>query len=327
MHIYRDVLSLQNMLASCKKLPYLIGVAHASREQRHMLLHRIGTFLRDRLHGELLWYDGASLDAMQEELLAPSLFKSQNVFALEIEGRLTKDLQKMIASYLATPPTQAILLFSIETLKGIAQTSLVALDLSQETKREQKQRLEREILAMLKSCQKRMSSQAIHKLLQNNEEEMLLATELDKLIAYVRDRQEITEQDIQEIGFKVKQEPGWSQMKALLWEGVFVDVDIDQPTLMSLLGLLRFLVQQAQKVFCCIAERKSQEEIFRFCKINSYALSELSQRFSLKAVSYMQTAADLIYETELLLKDSSISPKWIWQTFCLHLLAKRKASL
>lgn len=224
--------------------------------------------------------DGASTSPEQlaNELQAFSLFTTRRVLWIDQIDKLSKPVLKELESYFEHPNPSLYLILSGSTVnhstnfykKG--EKTGVVLDFAEEKPWEKEKQAVQWLMSQATATGKRIDIQACqHLVIQIGTDAALLHHELQKLLCYVGERDEITLKDIGAICTTVNVETGWQLGEALFRRDASSALRISKALLDEgtvLIALLRQIRHQFQTEY-------------QICSIlhNGGSAQEVSQRF------------------------------------------------
>lgn len=317
--------------AASGAVPAVYLVLHAQREERRRFLEKIAETLALLTKAEIRSIDGEWKD-VYPLVATPSLFGEKEIILWSEGKELLEETLLKMKRYVASPSPSSYLLIGAEPSKELAkfysecQKSIVLLDLSEEKPWDKEKRLEQELLLAVKNASKSVSKEAATLLLESvGGVSTALDSELAKLFLYVGDRAAIEVDDIKKICAPSSATTGWQMAEELLWEGKLPPQEKDLSFLLAFLGQLRFLLQQARTVGFCLRQKKSQEEIAKQVNLRAPQLQKITQRLQRSSLTYLEKALELIFEVELLSKNSSHAPHVLLELLQIKLNFLRKS--
>lgn len=182
----------------------------------------------------------------------------------------------------------------------------VVFDLSLEKPWEKKKRLEKQFMYLAKKQQVQISQSAIEALFaRSGLDPSLLEQEMNKLILYAKEKQQITIQDVQKISSIDSEISGWQMAEQMIWEGKRCShVCLDSHLFFPLIGALRSQLQFGYKLASLLHQKSSLQEIqAHFPKVWPKTLDKKKRVVERKGGSFFQKALSTLYEVELLSKD------------------------
>ena len=79
--------------------------------------------------------------------------------------------------------------------------------------------------------------------------------------------------------------------------------------MLALLGQVRFYLQQGRQLGWCLEQKKTAEEISKILpQLRSTQMQKLTTSLKTRKMPYFNEALDILYEVELLAKNSNLSP-------------------
>ena len=197
------------------------------------------------------------LDQVFSDLYMPSLLGGEPVVVYdEIEQLCSKDI-KNIEAHLKKELVNGFLILGARKKNNIASVLSrsdqmgIVLDFSGEKYREKGQRLAQFVRGYCENEKKRISQEIVDDLIEKSSKDMAtLEKELEKVITYIGDRQEITFDDLQKIATTTNQSSIWQLAEKIVWEHRLSD-NIqynDAPTFHSLVASIRYQLHIGYKL-------------------------------------------------------------------------------
>ncbi len=330
---FQQILPLQKYIDSSfagKKLPRSYLVVHPQREERRNLLEKISQKLASLTQAEVSFLEG-DFGQIYQTLATPSLFGSQEVVIWDDFKKLTEEVQQKIVSYILKPSPFSFFLIGMESSKAFpslytqVDKELVFLDVSDEKPWEKEKRVQQEVLLSLKEQGKTITPSALSILLSGTACDSLhLESEIAKTMAYVGERVSITEKDVLAIGSFAPLQNAWLQAEKVLWEeGASFD-QVDTSFFLGFLGQVRFLAQQARQVAWLIKDKKEMDEIAKSTNIRTTQLPKVIQRVKSYKINYLDEALELVYNLEIMAKNSNLAALFLLDVLMIKLKKLRK---
>jgi DNA polymerase-3 subunit delta len=305
-------------------------IVHPNKEERKKLLSQVGEKIACQTEASIVSYEGKQWDSIYHNLSAPSLFGDQEVILWDLGKGGEEEVLPKIQRYIMNPSSWASLLIGVESLKPFAalykeaQKQIALLDLSEEKPWEKEKRQQQDLVALVRKEGKDIAQNALSCLLSLSSDSFTLESELTKVLSYVGDRMLITEQDVLCI-CSLAAAKGWQIAEEILWEKhvAFSDESLDTPGLLALIGQVRFLTQQARQVMWGIQQGKTPEELSKKTAMRGTALQKVLSRIKIYPSTYLDRAMNLLYEVELLAKNSGLETQFLFRYMCIQ-FAKEK---
>jgi len=305
---------------------YMVGCPSVL-ERRKILAKVLSALLRLDPHIQVSRFDAAeiAIGPVMETLHTLSLFGNKTVVFLDNIEELKKADLESLSKYLNTPSKETYLLLGAGTLKNLSEfylkgkKELILLDLTTEKPWEKEKRLKQELVQEALKANKKITPQAVDFLIQEvGTDAGRLEQEFFKLRNYVGDKALIELIDAQKICSSNLQHTGWEIADAVVWgkEKIPFSRTQDLSTLLGLLPQIRYQLQLGMKMAEAVERGASLQEIqTQFPTVRAQALEHhLFQVRRRKTVFFMK-ALNLLFEIELLAKNSSFSPSMIWDVF------------
>ncbi len=304
-------------------------VVHSQREERRNLLEKIGEHIARLSKGAIFFQEGRDWDFVYNTLGSPSLFGDPEVIVWDSSKSLSEEGGERLLRYIENPSSWAFLLIGVDSLKAFApllakaSKDLVVLDLAEEKPWDKEKRQQQEIIQKVKQEGKSIMPGALAKLLLLSDDSLTLESELMKVLSYIGDRSSIVEKDIEAVT-TAPSVTRWQMAEELVWEkGKDYEIG-DLSALITLIGQIRFLLQQARRISAYVQEKKSPEAIMKAVNIRSTALQKTLQRIKNCKAEYFNSALSMLCDLEVLSKNSSLDPSFLFQYLRIQLVQLKK---
>lgn len=301
-------------------------IFHPNKEERKKLLVQVGDKIASAVQGKLSFCEGKDWESVYQILSAPSLFGDQEVILWDI-GKTTEDLLEKIQKYIFRPSPWAVLVIGAEGMKPFtslykgAEKEIGVLDLSEEKPWEKEKRQQQDLVQIVQQEGKDIAQSALLRLLSQSNDSFTLQSELSKVLAYVGQKKVITEQDVIDI-CSAGAAKGWQVGEEILWEkqGKW-DESMDASALLALIGQIRFLIQQARQILWGLQEKKTVEELSKKLSVRPASLQKIISRLKLYSPLYLEEAFNLLYDIEILTKNSALETQFLFRYLCVRFTA------
>ena len=267
---YLNLTSFETHLkTAAERLPPVYAVISPCRFERKKIVRS----LLDTLHlcGDLLTVEGdeVTLDEIFSHLNTQSILAPFSLLVIESCEKMKKNLTTALATYIQKPNPKALLLLSSETAKGVQELyvackkDMVVCDLSGEKPWERKKRLEKELISLAAQKNKRLDLQTAQNLIDRIGIDLpTLEQEVAKLIAYVGDRKEIVQGDLEAISLVNVPSLSWQVIEELVLTGKVPPLPkIDAGQLFPLIGQLRYQLHTAVEMSTYLSQRRTFDDI------------------------------------------------------------------
>ncbi len=313
---FQQVLPLQKHIDAtflAGSLPRVYFVVHSQREERRSLLEKISQKIMSLTQAEVSFLEG-DFGPVYEALGTRSLFGGEEIVVWDGIKKLTEEVQAKILSYAKNPSPFSFFLIGLESLKAFPSLPVkdpsffILLDGSEEKPWEKEKRVGQEVLFFLKEHGKTITPKALSMLFTGTSGDTLYwESELAKIVSYVGARISITENDLLAIGSFSIEQNAWYQAEKVFWEdGAFFN-EVDTSFVLAFIGQLRFLAQQARQVAWLLREKKEVEEVAKSVTMRPNQLLKLIDRLRFCKINYLEEALELLYQVEVMAKNSSLS--------------------
>lgn len=274
------------------------------------------------------------IEELIEGLNTASLFTGQQALYIDGIDKLKKNNLTTLADYVAKPSPFSYLFLGAASSKSLTELmtkgkkELIICDLSDEKPWERKDRLKRLIMDGAAAASKRINSDAVEYLLENVGLNLPgLEREIEKLVSYAAGRAVLTLQDVQALCACQKSSTLWQISDMIAWKDPFpkLEENIDLSLLLPLISQLRTQFQQGLSLSSLIERGVSHGEISHHVpQIKPAALDKILPHARARKSAYFKRALNLLFEMELMTKNSSLEPSLILDLFLSKLtLLKR----
>jgi DNA polymerase-3 subunit delta len=337
---YQNLIAFEKHLEQAAKVQlsriFLI-VSSCSYERKKIAQKVISAILAREKQIDL--QDGAQkpIEELIEGLNTSSLFSSHQVLYLDGIEKTKKNGLSLLAEYAASPSPFAYLVLGSSSSKGLTELctkgkkELVICDLVDEKPWDRKERFRRHLIDYAAASGKRLYADAAEYLLDNIGLSLpSLEQELEKLITYSAERKEVTLQDVTALCSVQKSQTLWQLAEAIAWKEAIPQVgsDFDLNTLLPLISQLRTQFQNGLSVAVLMQRQVPHAEIaLSLPLIKPAALDKIVPIARMRRIPFFKRAIDLLFEMEIMAKNSSFSPGLILDLFLSKLaLLKRHFS-
>ncbi len=321
--------------ASLNQLPRSYLIIHSQREERRRVLENLkDEILNYYKDATSIFFDAEQISwgQVHESLMTPSLFGEEEIVIWNGLKSLPEQVIEKSIEYILAPSSRAFFIMGAESSKGFAdlyqkaKKELVLLDFSEEKPWDKQKRVHQEMMLLIKKEGKIISSDAFSRLVfLCGSDPLPLESEINKIIAYVGDRKEITEKDVSAIASPSSVATGWQLSEGLVWGDTLSmpHASLDLSFLLAFIGQVRFYLQQGRQVGWCLQQKMTPDEISKVLpQIKSSQLQKISASLRLRKMVYFDEALQILSEVELLSKNSNLSSVFLFdllQTKLTHL--------
>lgn len=336
---YQNIHSFEKHLTQSAKLPlsHVFLVASPCSYERRKIVDKI--FYAIASQGKEVQFlsrevADTSLEDSLEELNTLSLFSGEKVLYLNGIDKLKKGDLALLTAYVAKPSSSSYLILGSSSSKGLAdlyakgKKELIACDLSEEKPWELKNRLKKMLVDQADQSKKRFSPDAVDLLLELVGPSLPnLEKEVDKLITYCMERSCISLADVRLLCSAQKAPHLWELVDQIVW-GILpckIEESVDLSLLLPLFSQIKNQLQQGMTV-ATLAERgvPFHEMAPYLPTVKPSALEKLLSPARQRPIGFFKRALDLLFEAELMAKNSGFDPGWILDLFLskFHLLKR-----
>lgn len=339
---YQNLAAFENHLAKAAKiqLARVFLVVSACSHERKKIALKIVSAIRGK-EGEICFHteDAArgDLELLIDGLNTTSLLEGKQVLCIDRVETLKKNGIERLARYVANPSPFSWLLIGAGSSKGLTELyakgkkELIACDLSDEKPWDKKERLRRSSLEHAAKADRRLNPDALEFLLENVSLSLpALENEVDRLIAWAGERRELTLQDVRTLCTAQKGSTLWQLTDEIVWGELWpkMDEDVDLGLLLPLISQVRTQLQHGLTVSLLLERGAPQEEIAHCLPgIRPAAMDKMLPVAKVRQSPFFKRALDVLFEVELLAKNSALDPALILDTLLskLHVLKRYMA--
>lgn len=291
--------------------------------ERKKIAERIAAAIRVK-EGEIHLQigEGKDLEEQIDSLNTSSLLSGVPVVFLDGIDKLKKNGLSLLADYTAKPSPFSYLILGSGSSKGLSdlyakgKKELISCDLSEEKPWDKKDRLKRAIADLAMKAGLRLNGDAAEHLLENVGSTLPgLEQELLKLITYAGERKEITLQDVHALCAAEKSSTFWQLAEAIVWRDSppKTDEDLDLSSLLPLLSQLRTQLQQGMTLAVLMERGCPSGDIAHYLPTMKH--EKFAPIAKKRRSGFFKRALDLLFEVELMAKNSSFDPALIFDLF------------
>lgn len=331
-----DGLKYQNLFAFEKHLEQAAKV-HLSRAflivsscpyERKKIVEKIASAIRSK-EGEVHPHKADAAQGSIEEridgLNTTSLLEGKQVLYLDNIDKLKKPGLALLAEYVEHPSPFAYLLLGASSSKSLSdlyakgKKELISCDLSEEKPWDRKDRLKRSLVDFAANAGKRLNGDAVEHLLEVVGLNLPgLEQEVEKLITYAGERRELTLQDVHALCAAQKSSTFWQLAEAIVWREGWPKIEegFDLSGLLPLMAQVRTQLQHGLSLTILLEKRTPSGEIAHyFPSVKPAALDKMLLACKSRQSSFFKRALDLLFDVELMAKNSSFDPTLILDLF------------
>ena len=278
--------------------------------------------------------EGGDLQEQMDGLNTTSLLLGKQVLCLDSIDKLKKNGLSLLAEYAAKPSPFAYLLLGANSGKALGdlytkgKKELIACDLSDEKPWDRKDRLKRALVDYAGIAGKKLNGDALEHLLENVGLNLpSLEQEVAKLITYVGERREMTLQDVHLLCAAQKSSTLWQLAEAIIWkEGpVKTDEEVDLSLLLPLLAQMRTQLQHGMTLASLIERGVPVGDIPPYCPtLKPASLDKILPIARSRQTPFFKRALDVLFDVELMAKNSSFDPALILDLFLTKITLLKK---
>lgn len=307
--------------ASLGHLPLLYIAASPCSYERKLIFSQVVSAIQKQHPDaciERLDVANLSMGAVIDQLNSRSVFGGPSLFVLDGIEKLKKAEIERLSSYAERPAPFSFLLLGASSSKSLTplyqkgKKDLIALDLNDEKPWDRKTRLQRHLISCAHKEGKRLSPEAALYLLDHVSMDLaLLEQEMNKLLCFCADLQEIGKEHIVKLCTHERSATTWQLSDAIIWETAPVSLPyvLELSWLLPFVGQLRYQLQLGLQLAYRSHQRAPMEEISReFPQMRGPILSKRLDFVRQYGKRYFRIALHQLFELELLLKNSAPNP-------------------
>jgi len=261
----------------------------------------------DHIHSVYLNYEKIAFEAVEEnipkiqsEILSPSLFCSEKLIYLDDLSQLKKN-----SLTIKSMPPNIVLVGGCSSKKHPLSKNLtdqaVILDLSKEKPWDKEKRLGSYLQTLVAKEKKRISPALVTMLFEKVGTDLaLLKQQIDKLLSFAADRQEITEQDITLVVEDEKSQTAWKLGEEIVWQNKWkFSVDqVDTSLFFPLVAALRHQLQLGYQI-CSLLEEGVKDLASHFPKVYPNTLKKRIAEAKAFGKEYFKEGIKELYQMEI----------------------------
>jgi DNA polymerase III subunit delta len=266
-----------------------------------------------------------SLDELRLELETASFFSQQTNIVVVWEGELLKKIAlNYLQDYLSNPmQSKTVVIFSTSSLskpvKSLIEKHGAILEIPEPKPWEKEQAAMQWLLAKAQSYNKQLSSPAALQLIkQMGRDKTLLVKELEKLVSYIGERNEVSKEDVILLGGSQPLESIWDFTDGLQKRNSAQTLHVGYQllnsgeSLIAILSQLRQQFQMGLTILSLIEKGRSKEDIQKYYP---FLKGKLLERKVEMAKSFgmwrYKKALQLVFEKDLEIRSSSMDQKTV----------------
>ncbi len=269
-----------------------------------------------------------------DTLNTTSLFTGKQVLYVDGIDKVKKNGLSALANYVGSPSPFSHLILGASSAKSLTEIAtkgkkeLIICDLSDEKPWDRKDRLKRALVEHAAKAGKRLHGDAVEYLLESVGLNLpSLEQEVEKLITYAIEQRELTLQDVRTLCATEQSQTLWQISEQIAWKEALpkLEEDLDLSLLLPLVAQLRTQFQNGLSVSVLIERGTPHAEIAHYLPtIKSSTLDKMLPLAKARRSSFFKRALDLLFEMELMAKNSSFEPALILDLFLSKLTLLKK---
>lgn len=277
--------------------------------------------------------DEVDMTVVWDELQAFSFLSPKKVVVILQADKLSKAWQERMRAYFIKPNKSVCLVLEAATLNRAtnyykeAEKCGTVLDIAEEKPWEKERALQGWVAEQLARDGKKIDGQTASALVRQLGTDLAtLHQELEKLICYVGDRQDIKAADVSAVCTTISQENGWQLGEAIFRRDASEAMRIakallsDGTALIALIRQIRTQFQTDYQVCCLLANGKTPQDVaLQFPYMKGQILSKHLQQAQAYGMEKFKLGILTIDATELMAKNSAGDPEWLAERLILKL--------
>ncbi len=264
---------------------------------------------------------GLNLGALHEHLSTVSLFGGEPIAVVD-------EAEKIIKASLPQVPTilhagYLILGAKAKTpLAGAVEKEGVALDLLEEKPWDKEKRLVEEVQKLVVNAGKRITPDATALLFERIEKDAaILKTEIEKLICYAAESDQITSTDVMAIVSANRNHTFWQAAEEIVWERKQPALVLDDATFHPIVPILRAQLQLGLKIATLLETDTAKEQWGQVIgKIYPKTLEKRTVQAAQLHSTYFRQGLKYLFEIELLSRTQTTAYGALLDLFRLQLM-------
>jgi DNA polymerase-3 subunit delta len=338
---YQNLAAFEKHLTQAGKvqLSRVFLVISACAYERKKIAEKIAAAIRLK-EGEIHFLIQDGVQEVVEEsigsLNTAPLFGGKQVFFLDGIDKIKKNGLALLAQYAACPSPFSYLLLGADSFKSLSdlytqgKKELVVCDLSDEKPWDRKDRLKRMLMEYAAIEGKRLTPDALEYLLENVGLNLpSLEQEMEKVITYVAERSELSLKDVQTLCATQKNATLWQLSEEIAWRDSFpkLEEEIDMGMLLPLLSLLRMQLQHGMTLAVLLENGVPYADIvFQLSNLKAHAIDKMLPIVKARRTRFFKRALDLLFDIELMAKNSAFDPPFILELLLAKLALYRSCT-
>ncbi len=337
---YQQLLAFEKHLEQAAKvqLSRVFLVVSSCPYERKKIVEKIVQAIRSKekeIHVQVEEGSQGALEDKLEGLNTHSLLQGKQILYLDGIDKLKKQGLSLLAEYVAHPSPFAYLILGASSAKSLTELytkgkkELIACDLSDEKPWDRKDRLKRFLIDYVAKVGKKWQAEAVEHLLEHVGLTLPgLEQEADKLITYVGERRELTLSDVLSLCAAQKSSTIWQMAETIVWRDTPFKTDeaLDLSGLLPLISQLRTQLQQGFTLSILLEKKLPWGEIAPyFPSVKPAALDKMVPVCKARQSPFFKRALDVLFDVELMAKNSSFEPALILDLFVTKLTVLKHA--
>lgn len=260
-------------------------------------------------------------------LNSASLFSGKMGALFDGVDQLVKGEVELLSKYCKNPNPKSVLLLGAATSKNVSdlykqgKKEMVLLDLSSEKPWEEKDRLQKWVIQYVHAYKKKITPSGLQALFERlSPDRLLLQQELDKLLCFLAEREQIEKEDVETLcPFQVEEKP-YKMAQELIWNfsGSLPKIS-DLSLLLPLVGQLRGQLEMGLKIGALMKKGASSDEISAALpKLWPKALQQVLEGTKRKGLPFFKRGISALFDLEFALKSGG-KPEIAFSLFCHYL--------
>lgn len=306
-------------------LSHLFFVVVSCAYERGRIVQEIVGKIREK-HGEIdvlhKEVESADVGEVLEDMQTLSLFSLPKVVYFEPIDRLKKGEIERLARYVEKPSNSGYLILGAASFKGLndlytrGKKEFIGCDLSEEKPAEFKIRLTRDLLERVRGYSKQIAPDALDLLFDRvGLVRPSLEQEIDKLVCYMGEQEKISIEAVRTLVAPQKPAYLFELIDQMLWTSKRCTLPSHeaQELLFPLISQLKQQLQQGLVIAHLQARRLSVEEMMTHLpQMKPFVVEKWVGKVRQTSLPFLRQALDVLFEIELMAKNSSFEPIFVF---------------
>ncbi len=313
---------------------YLVVCTHAD-DRKEFMDAAVAALTKKEPEAQVVHYNGQRQSVELREVLAPSLFASKLIVAIDALDQCKKPDVEMLAHAVAQPiPGVSLVLGAsakknAEVIAELGKKELIVLDLSAEKPWDRQRRIKDGFFQYVHRQGKGIASDAWEVLADAcGHESASVRSEIDKLLTYIGPKPRIELKDVTSLCLAVGESLSWRTVEKLIWDEGTLDCQVeleDSAELFPWISSMRSHLRSGLKIAVLGSQRATPEEIARALPtLKPQSLNTYISVAPKMGEAYFSHGLRLLYDLEMHLKSSTMPFPLCWDFFLHEFLSLKR---